>query len=167
MAIELPKLVTDFTAFIDGVGASGIAKEATIPDVMLKTTEHIAAGMGGVADMSLGYLEKMESTLKMDGLSAKFAAQLGKRDAMLTLRGSLSDGFETQAAIFQMRGLFKKLGLGTLKRDDGGETEYMVNITYFKATIGGKEIVEVDIINKTWIVDGVDRFAEQREALGG
>jgi P2 family phage contractile tail tube protein len=37
---------------------------------------------------------------------------------------------------------------------------------YYQLTIDGKEIIEIDIINMVLKVDGVDRLAEHRKAIG-
>lgn len=166
MATKLPLVIKDFTGFIDGVGMAGRLQEGKLPKIALVTEEHTAAGMGGTVDLGMGLLEKLEAELTMDGLSSDFSKKLGDPDGALTLRGAISDGFTTEAAVFQMRGLFKEAEFGNMKRKDKGTTKLMVTLTYFKATISGVEITEVDVINKIWRVHGVDRFAEQSAALG-
>lgn len=163
---QLPKIIKDFTGFIDGVGLAGRLEEGTLPKVALVTEEIALAGMGGTVDASMGLLEKMESDLTMVGLSSDFTKMIGSEDGGLTLRGAISDGTETQAAVFQMRGLFKEVEFGSMKRKDKGSTKIMVSLSYFKANIGGTDVLEVDVINKIFKVHGVDRFAEQRAALG-
>jgi P2 family phage contractile tail tube protein len=37
---------------------------------------------------------------------------------------------------------------------------------YYKLTIDGKDVIEVDVINMVLMVDGVDRLAEHRKAIG-
>lgn len=163
---QLPKIIKDFTAFIDGFGMAGRLEEGTIPKVALVTEELALAGMGGTVDASMGLLEKMESALTMVGLSSDFTRMLGAEDGGLTLRGAISDGSETQAAVFQMRGLFKEVEFGSMKRKDKGSTKLMATLSYFKANIGGVDVIEVDVVNKVFLVHGVDRFADQRAALG-
>ncbi|GLQ20514.1 phage major tail tube protein [Algimonas porphyrae] len=164
--IELPKVVSDFTAFIDGRGLAGRINEAKIPAIGLVTEEHTAGGMGGTVDIWMGLVEKMETEVTVDGMSAAFTEGLGRSDFPLTLRGVLVNDDVTEQAIFQTRGLYKKAEFGDLKRKDKGSQKLMATLSYFKATIGSVEIVEVDVINKIFIVDGVDRFAEHRAALG-
>ena len=163
---ELPKIIKDFTGFIDGVGMAGRLDEGKLPKIALVTEEHVAAGMGGTVDLGMGHLEKMEAELTMFGLSSDFTKMLGDPDGGLTLRGAISDGVTTEAAVFQMRGLFKEVEFGNMKRADKGSTKIMVTLTYFKTNIGGVDVLEVDVINKVWRVHGVDRFAEQSAALG-
>lgn len=37
---------------------------------------------------------------------------------------------------------------------------------YYQLTIDGKEVIEIDVINMVMKVDGVDRLAEHRKAIG-
>jgi P2 family phage contractile tail tube protein len=165
--VKLPKIVRDFTGFIDGTNYAGAINEGKIPDIEFVTEEVSNGGMGGTVDVWMGLVAKLETELTIEGLSAEFMAQLGNPDVGLTLRGDLTDGTETQAAIFQMRGLIKKSEIGNLKRKDKGTTKVMGTLTYFKATIGGQEVAEIDVINKVCKINGTDRFAESRAALGG
>jgi len=163
---QLPKIIKDFTGWIDGVGLAGRLEEGTLPKVALVTEEIVLAGMGGTVDGSMGLLEKMESALTMVGLSSDFTKMLGSEDGALTLRGAISDGSETQSAIFQMRGLFKEVEFGSMKRKDKGSTKIMATLSYFRATVENVEVLECDVMNKVFRVHGVDRFAELRAALG-
>lgn len=164
--VKLPKIIRDFTSFQDGVGLAGRCEEATIPDIDFVTEEHTAGGMGGTVDLWMGLMAKMESEITLTGMSSDFTRQLGKPDGTMTHRGDLSDGKVSEAAIFEMRGLFKKGTFGSMKRKDKGQTKVMASLTYFKATIGGREVVEIDVINKVCRIDGEDRFAESRANLG-
>ena len=163
---KLPQIIKNFTAFIDGVGMAGRLEEGELPKVALVTEEITLAGMGGTVDASMGLLEKMESSLTMVGLSSDFTRMIGAEDGALTLRGSISDGSETQAAVFQMRGLFKDVEFGTMKRKDKGSTKLGVTLNYFKANIAGVDVLEVDVVNNVFKVHGVDKFAADNAALG-
>jgi len=41
----------------------------------------------------------------------------------------------------------------------------MVN-TYYKVTVDGEELVEIDLINMIWKVGGEDLMEEHRKAIG-
>lgn len=164
--MKLPNLVTDFVAFIDGIGYAGSIKEATLPKIALVTEEHIAGGMGGTIEIFMGAVEKMELSMTIDGLSPEFLKTLGNPDTPLTLRGALKSGAVTETAIFQTRGLYKEIEFGNMARKDKGSQKLTAILTYFKATIGGVEIIEVDVLGKIFKVNGKDLMAEQRAALG-
>jgi len=164
---QLPQFVKDFTAYLDGAGLAGMIDEATLPSISLETEDHSAGGMGGTVDIWMGLIEKLEVYLTMTGLSSSFTDQLGNPDTAITNRGVISDGQTTSSAIFQMRGLFKKVEFGALKRKDKGSTKITATLTYYKVTIADKVIIEIDILNKVFVRNGVDLFTEHRKALGG
>ncbi|WP_421329617.1 phage major tail tube protein [Aeromonas veronii] len=65
------------------------------------------------------------------------------------------------------RGRFKELDRGTLKAGDNSQAKVGMVNTYYKETINGQVIHEIDLINMIEIgPDGVDRMAEHRKALG-
>ena len=43
---------------------------------------------------------------------------------------------------------------------------FKVPLTYYKIIVDGKELVEIDALNTIFIVDGVDKLAEHRAAIG-
>lgn len=163
---RLPSTVRDFAAYAEEVGYAGRCDELKLPEVALATEEYRAGGLGGTVDLPMGHLEKMEAEMMLSGLDPEYTRVLGQEDGALTFRGSIGDGFTEGEAIFEMRGFFKKAAFGDLKTGDKGSTRLTCNVRYFKATIADVVVLEVDIINKRWVVDGVDRFAAQRAALG-
>lgn len=161
-----PSIIKNFDGFIDGQSYAGKIEEAELPDIGLETEEQLAGGMAGTVDVSMGALEKMEAAIMINGMSSDMMKQLGRADGQLTARGALGAGGVTTPAIFQMRGLFKKVETGSMKRKDKGSTKLLATLTYLKVTIDGEEIVEVDVMGGRFIVGGVDRFAADRAALG-
>nr|EIU3915752.1 phage major tail tube protein [Pseudomonas aeruginosa] len=39
-------------------------------------------------------------------------------------------------------------------------------LTYYKLSVDGEVLIEIDLLNFVYIVDGDDRLAEHRKALG-
>ncbi|MNM86192.1 Phage tail tube protein FII [compost metagenome] len=50
----------------------------------------------------------------------------------------------------------------------GEDTEQSMTtaLTYYKLTVAGEVIVEIDVLNFIEIINGVDMLAEQRRAIG-
>lgn len=165
--IKLPKTVSDFTGFLDGTDMAGRIDEATPPAVTLLTEEHMAGGMAGTLDIFMGGVEKLEMNLTMTGLSPDFLKRFGEADVPLTARGVISDGSNTVPAIFQTRGLFRQAEFGALARKNKGSTKITATLSYYKVTIDGEDIFEIDVLNKILIINGKDLLADHRTALGG
>lgn len=162
---QLPKSLVDFTAFVDGVGKAGKVTEGAPPKVALLVEEHIAGGMGGSVDIMMGAVEKMETTVTMSGVEADYYRHIGSTIGM-TYRGTTNDGETEQAVIHQMRGLVREADGDAMKRKDKGSTKNTMTVEYYKLTIGGVVIMEVDVMGKKFIVDGKDLWAQQRANLG-
>ena len=65
-----------------------------------------------------------------------------------------------------MRGRFSEIDPGNSKVGDDTEMNFKVPLTYYKIIVDGKELVEIDALNTIFIVDGVDKLAEHRAAIG-
>ena len=65
-----------------------------------------------------------------------------------------------------MRGRFGEIDSGTAKVGDDTEQSYTVPLTYYKVIENGSEIIEIDMLNSIFIVNGTDRLAEHRAAIG-
>ncbi len=162
---QLPHSLVDFTAFVDGVGRAGKVTEGAGPKVALLVEEYIGGGMGGSVDIPMGAVEKMETTISMNGVEADYYRHIGKTIGM-TYRGATNDGESTQAVIHQMRGLMREADGDAMKRKDKGMVKNTMTVEYYKLTIGNDVVLEIDVMGKRFIVDGNDIWAEQRAALG-
>lgn len=64
------------------------------------------------------------------------------------------------------RGRIKELDGGTLKTGDNTQQKVSMANTYYKVTVDGEELVEIDLINMIWKVGGEDLMEEHRKAIG-
>ncbi|MBH3134032.1 phage major tail tube protein, partial [Serratia marcescens] len=76
------------------------------------------------------------------------------------------DTGEVSAVEVVMRGRHKEIDFGEYKQGEDTETKVSTECTYFKLTVDGKELIEVDTVNMVEKVNGVDRLAEHRKAIG-
>lgn len=75
------------------------------------------------------------------------------------------DTGETVAVEVVMRGRQKKSTPARGNREDT-ESKISVVCTYFRLTMDGKELVEIDTINMIGKVNGVDRLEQHRRNIG-
>ena len=52
------------------------------------------------------------------------------------------------------------------KAGEGTELKYKFALSYYKLTINGETLIEIDVVNMVETVNGTDRLAEVRAALG-
>lgn len=167
MARQLPKSLKGFTAYVDGVGYLGRLAGGSLPKVTIKTEEHRDGGMDAPTDLDFG-IEKMESSLTFSELDRNMLKMVGRRDVPIVLRGSQEgENGESEAVIGTMRGLITEADPGEWKAGEA-KTEAKLAMTpdYYRLTIGGEEIYEIDTVAGVRRVGGIDQLADRRANLG-
>ena len=162
-------ILKNVNMFVDGRGFAGQIMEVNLPKLTVKMEEHRDGGMDAPAEIDMG-LEKLEcdfSTSRIDaGLLRSWGLAPGNL-IPLTFRGALEseDGVVTPA-VASVRGQVKEIDWGTWKAGEKVPLKCGVAVRYYKFEHGGELIHEIDVDNMIRIVNGVDRLAEQRAALG-
>jgi P2 family phage contractile tail tube protein len=155
--------------FVDGRGYAGRVDEIELPKLTLKTEEHRAGGMDLPVEIDLG-MEKLETSLTISDYDAevfKLFGLLDRQDTPVTVRGAIQrQGEPAQAVGISLRGGWKEIDSGTWKPGDKSTLKVSVALNYFRLTIAGEEVVEVDAKNLVRKVGGVDQMAEIRNAIG-
>lgn len=165
----LPKILKNFTLFVDGVNYAGRIDEIELPKITESTEEHQAGGMDAPVEIGMG-LEALTASLTFSEYDAALFAHFGLvtgEDVSVVARGAQSNGVETQAIVVEMRGRWKELDPGTWKRGDKAALKVAVSIRYLKYTIDGTDVVEIDTENLVRKIGGIDQMQAIRTALGG
>lgn len=167
MERKLPDSLKGFTAFVDGFGLLGRLAGGTVPKVKIKTESHRDGGMDGEVDLDFG-MDKMEAGLSFSDYDPNLLKAVGRRDVPIVLRGSLEgvDG-TSKAVVATMRGLIHEVDPGEWKAGEP-KIEAKLNLTpdYYRLTIGGEEIYDIDILGGVRRIGGVDQLAQRRANLG-
>lgn len=166
MNIRQPGTIKGFTAFIDGYGQAGVTTGGKLPVVKVKTEGHRDGGMDGEEDLDLG-IEKLEWEITLSELSAIGLKLVGRTNAPITLRGSMEDeDGNKRPVVAQMRGLV--IGADPGEWGEVKKTEFKLSGTanYYRLTIGGEEIYEIDVRGLVRRIGGVDQLAQRRANLG-
>lgn len=167
MERRLPKSLKGFTAYVDGYGFLGRLAGGALPKVKIKTDEHRDGGMDGATDLDFG-LEKMEASLTFSEYDPNILKAVGRRDAPITLRGSAEDeNGGGEAIVANLRGLVVEADPGEWKAGEP-KVEAKLNMTpdFYRLTIGGEEIYEIDVLGCVRRIGGVDQLAQRRANLG-
>ncbi len=155
--------------FVDGRGYAGRVEEMTPPKLTVKTEEHRAGGMDQPVEIDMG-LEAMECEFSLHSVDREVLRAWGLVTGAvvpLTFRAALQseDGAVTAVAV-KVRGTLKEIDFGAWKPGEKASLKAMVAVRYYRLEHGGETIHEIDAENMIRIVDGVDRLALQRAALG-
>ena len=164
----LPKILKNFNVFVDGRGYAGKIDEITLPKLTIKTEEYRAGGMDIPINIDIG-MEKLEAELtfaEYDSELFRLFGLINNNAVSLTLRGGLQGSSDTESVVINLRGLFKELDFGSWKPAEKATLKCTVAANYYKLTIDGKELIEIDAENMIRKIDGVDQMASMRTALG-
>lgn len=170
MAKQLPAVLKNFNVFVDGDSYAGTAKTIELPQIVKKTEEYRAAGMIGAIELDLGF-DKMESTITYTGVDSRHFAQLAKcgvNDLPIRYVGAYERQDTCQHVVREvyMRGSLKEFQLGEIELGNINEQELVYGVTYLKVVDDGYTLCEIDFVNGTCILGGVDKTSEINSLLG-
>jgi len=165
----LDDILKNMNLFVDGRGMAGNIEEITLPKLTSKTEEFRNGGMDAPIEVEMG-MEKLEADFTLTAFRKEVLSLWGLATGNikpLTIRGSLSseDGKET-GVIINLRGMIKEVDMGSWKPGDKSVTKFAVALRYYKLTVGGQVIHEIDVPNMIRIIGGVDQLATTRANLG-
>jgi hypothetical protein len=165
--------LTNCNIYLDGNSLLGRAEEITLPEIKTKMVEHKGLGMLGAIELPAGF-EKFETKIKWSSFYPEVLrrAAVMRRSVQLQVRGSLETHtgaglVEEQSVKVQLTGTFKKLPMGVFKQHESVECETELSGSYVKLTIGGQEIIEIDLMANIYRANGVDQIATYRRHIGG
>lgn len=168
--MAMPRVLKNFNVFNDGQTYIGTVEKVKLPELKRQMEKLRAGGMNGPVKIDMGSEE-----LNIEHEYAGFVAQVFKQWAitkadgvLLRFAGALQqdDTGEVKAVEIVMRGRHEEISAPDAEAGKKGNFKVKSALTYFKYTEDGQTLVEIDHINMIEVVDGVDRLAEQRRAIG-
>lgn len=166
----LPKKLKNMNLFNEGGSYLNQVPGVTLPKLGRKMEGYRGGGMDREVQVDLGGepLEMEWSTGGfVDGLLEQEGA-VGVSAHMLRFAGSYQD--EDSGAISAVevvvRGRHQEIDMGEAKV--GSDTEHKIKsvLAYYKLSIDGVEKIEIDVLGMIHRVNGVDRLAQHRAAIG-
>ncbi|MEL3915582.1 phage major tail tube protein [Aeromonas caviae] len=170
--MALPRKLKHGNIFMDGENWIGVAEDFTPAKLSQKFEAYRGGGMMGGANIHMGLEDgALDTSFTFGGAEAALVKRMGlaKIDGVaLRFAGSFQrdDTCEIVSVEIVQRGRFKELDRGTLKSGDNTQSKVSMVNTYYKETMNGVVLCEIDLLNMIWIVDGVDLMAEHRKAIG-
>ena len=170
--MALPHKLKNMNLFFNGDNWQGKAEEITLPKLTRKLEAYRAGGMNGAAHVDLGLEDDalgMEMTL--GGMEAQLYKQWGIAEidgVPLRFAGAYQrdDTGETIACEVVVRGRLSEIDPGSAKQGDNTQVKFRFKPTYYRLVWNGADLIEIAVVNMVDQVDGVDRLAEQRAAIG-
>ena len=142
------------------------------PSIENMTETIKGAGIMGEIDFpTLLQLAAMEYEISFKNASKEAIELFGQETQHLEVRWA-TDYLDTSTAKVSIRackdiirGVPKKLELGTIETNAGNEATLPLEILYFKNIQDGEVLIEIDKLNNVFIINGVDYAKQLREAL--
>lgn len=166
----LPAKLKNMNLFNDGASYLGLVPEVTLPKLTRSMEEYRAGGMDQPIKVDMGG-EAMELEWKAGGIIVHAIRQFGAtaHDAvMLRFAGAYQADDTGQVIPVEIvtRGRHEEIDMGSAKPGDDTEHSIKTTLSYYKLIINGRTEIEIDILNMVFIVNGIDRLAAQRAAIG-
>ncbi|WP_459614366.1 phage major tail tube protein [Bordetella sp. 2513F-2] len=168
----MPSKLKNLNLYNDGASYLGEIASFTPPKLSRKMEAYRAAGMLGAAhaDFGLdddalqvewsvgGYVKQVlqqYGATGVDGVQLRFA-QAYQRD----------DTEDVDTVEIVLRGRHSELDRGDAKVGDDTEWKITTKCTYYKETLNGETLLEIDLFNLVYMVNGVDKQEAIRRAIG-
>ncbi|QEM80207.1 phage major tail tube protein [Halomonas binhaiensis] len=168
--MALPRILKDYNLFGDGHNWQGLIPTLTLPELTRRMVEYEGGGMDGPVEIDLGQ-ENIEFEWSPGGLLPEIFGSYGSPihdTAMLRFVGSYESDEDGEVVPVEIvvRGRHKTIGMGEASKGDANTQSVTTTCSYYKLTINGQVKIEIDKPGYVFIVDGTDRLAERRQALG-
>ncbi|GGY12834.1 phage major tail tube protein [Massilia dura] len=168
--MALPSILKNFNVFLDGTSYAGQAEEIQLPKLSRKMEEWSGGGMSGTVEIDMG-LEALTLEQTYGGIIRGILDQWGltRHDgAMIRFAGAYQaqDSDQVDAVEVVVRGRHKEIDPGSAKMGDKTAFKVVTAVSYYKLTINGADVIEIDVMGMIEKVNGVDRQTAIRTAIG-
>lgn len=171
---SVPNLLKDANVYIEGQDYLGKGN-VELPDISQMVEEHQSMSLAGTMEIpNVGHVQNMEGNLQFNSYDP---------DAMRRLYDpSVAHSIDVRASVQRyntgngqmeeipikvvMKAFFKTRSYPTWEESTTEGPQFTYNAMYYKETMNGEEILEVDPWNKIYRVNGEDKLAQERANLG-
>ncbi|PPB90520.1 phage major tail tube protein [Acinetobacter baumannii] len=170
--MALPSKLKLSNLYNEGNSYLGQTGEVTLPKLGRKFENWRGGGMNGNVKVDLGLSDDSnEMTWKLGGIDKLVLQQFGAETISyigLRFAGSYQrdDTGEDTAVEIVIRGRHEEIDFGNAKAGDDTEITVKTIWSYYKLTIDGEVVIEIDIPGIKENVGGVDRLEKHRANIG-
>ncbi|WP_201491289.1 phage major tail tube protein [Pseudomonas paracarnis] len=170
--MAMPRKLKNLNLFNDGNSYLGLVKSLTLPALGRKMEAYRGGGMNGPVKADLGFSDDgIQFEWKTGGLDLISLRQFGAVNASsVALRFSgpyqQDDTGEVSNVEVVVRGRHETIEMGDAQPGEDTEHSMTTTCSYYKLTVDGEEIIEIDLLNFVEKVNGVDMLEKHRTAIG-
>lgn len=166
---QIPRVLKNFSLFVDGRGLAGTVSTLTLPTITTKMEEFRGGGMDAPVEIDMG-MEILETSFELFDYEENVLSLYGLANGsatQVTARGALRrDGEAAVPMVVNMTGVIKEMDPGDWQAGEQTSMTCSMALRYLKITIGGREVIEVDKVNMIRRINGVDQLETIRQAIG-
>ncbi|MET3234346.1 UNVERIFIED_ORG: P2 family phage contractile tail tube protein [Burkholderia sp. 1263] len=168
--MALPKKLKNFNLFQNGESFVGQIAEVTLPKLTRKMEAYRGGGMNGPIDIDQGQ-EGISFEWTAAGFMQSVLAQYGitKHDGVqLRFAGGYRSEDSTKHDNIEVvvRGRHKEIDPGSAKPGDDTAFKVSTTCSYYKLSVNGTTVIEIDFVNMIENINGTDLMADLRSAIG-
>lgn len=166
-----PRKLKQMALFNEGAAWVGETVSVTLPKLDRKLEGYRGGGMSRPAKIDMGGGDDLDLEATYGGPMREILGQY----AMVSMSGVYQrfvgsyendDTGEITAIEVVTRGRHEEIEMGEQKPGEAGEFKVKSALVYYKLVWDGVTVIEIDILGGIETVDGVDRMAAHRAALG-
>jgi len=164
-----PQMLKNMNLFNEGQSWLGEVKSVTLPKLARKLEEYRGAGMDAAIKYDMGG-EPLELEAVYGGPMRGILAQYGATSAAGVFQrfvGYYQDDGTGEGATVEVtvRGRHEEIEAGEQKPGEAGDFKVKSALVYYRLDWNGRTLIEIDVPGMVFLVDGIDRLAEQRAAI--
>ncbi|MDN7467009.1 phage major tail tube protein [Burkholderia orbicola] len=168
--MALPRKLKGFNLFQNGENFVGQVAEVTLPKLTRKMEDWQGGGMGGPIKVDFGN-EGIQMEWTAGGFMKSVLQQYGimQHDGvLLRFAGGYQaeDSPSVDSIEIVIKGRHSEIDPGTAKSKEDTSFKVTTVASYYKLSINGEDIVEIDFVNMIERINGSDLLATLRTAIG-
>ena len=166
----MPRKLKGFNLFQNGENFVGQVVEVTLPKLTRKMEDYQGGGMSGPIKVDFGQ-EGIQLEWTCGGFMRSVLGQyaITKHDGvLLRFAGGYQseDSTNVDAIEIVIRGRHSEIDPGTAKSKEDTAFKVTTVASYYKLSVNGQDVIEIDFFNMIEKVNGNDLFAALRNAIG-
>jgi len=165
----IPKVLKYFNLIVDGQGFCDRVDEIQLPDLGIVTEDHRAGGMDAPIPLDMG-MEAIDLSFTVADHDPKIYSQFGliSQDAVsVTFRAAaVGDNNDVDNYVVEARGMYRTISGASVSPGAKAPLEATIGCRYYKLSIGGQTLIEIDIPNMVRKIGGRDQMEAIRSAIG-
>lgn len=170
--MAMPSKLKNMNLFNEGESYLATAKSVTLPKLSRKMEAYRGGGMNGPIKIDMGMgddgvmIEWTLGGMDMTAVRQYASSEVGGVGLRFAGAYQRDDDGSVDAVEVVVRGRHEEIDMGDAAPGEDTEHKIKTNCSYYKLTVNGRVEVEIDVLNYIENVNGTDRLAAQRRAIG-